>query len=148
MPKMFDEEWAIVATIDPDAYGTGAQTSDVVDMASWEQIAVIVQAGTLGSSATLDCVVKGDTASGGSYTTTITNASITQLTQAGTDSNKQAIIVLTQEDMLAQGFRYARVTMTVGTASSDCGVLVLGKHAHYGPASGFDLSSVDEIVSL
>lgn len=140
------EELAIIATIDPDAYGTGDQTSDVIDMSDWREIGVYVLAGDLGSSATLDVAAKGDTASNGSFTTTITGKSITQLTQAGTDSDKQAIISITQEDLMAQGFRYVRILATDAAASSDYAVLVLGKPAHYGPAFDNDLASVDEIL--
>lgn len=137
---------AVIATIDPDAYATGAQTTDVIDMRYWREVAFIVMAGDLGSSATLDFVVKGDTASNGSFATTITGKSITQLTEAGTDSDKQVVVRVSAEEAAAQGYRYLRGTMTVGTATSDCAVLVVGTHMRYHPASGFDLASVDEIV--
>lgn len=140
------ENVAVIGTIDPDAYGTGDQTTDVIDMRYWREVAFIVMAGTLGTSATVDFVVKGDTASGGSYTTTITGKSITQLTEAGTDSDKQAIVRVTAEEAAAQGYRYLRGTMSVGTATSDAGAIVIGTHQRYAPASGFDLASVDEIV--
>lgn len=144
--KRFTEEWAIVATIDPDAYGTGDQTSDVIDMADFVEIAVIVLGGTLGSSATLDVAAKGDTASNGSFATTITGKSITQMTEAGTDSDKQAVISITQEDLMAQGYRYVRILASIAAAASDAAVLVLGRSAHYSPVADYDLASVDEIL--
>lgn len=144
--RRFSDEWAVVATIDPDAYGTGDQTSDVIDMQSFERIVVIVEAGTLGSSATLDAGVYYDTASNGSFTNLVTGKSITQLTQAGTDSDKQAIIEVTAAEVaqMATGARYARVTMSVGAASSDASLVVLGRAYRYAPPT--DLASVDEIV--
>jgi len=139
------ETVAIIATIDPDAYGTGDQNTDAIDMRYWREVAFVVMAGDLGSSATLDFVVNGDTASGGSYATAITGKSITQLTQAGTDSDKQVVVRVTAEEVAAQSLRYIRGTMSIGAASSDCAVVVLGYGARYQPAENFDLATVDEI---
>lgn len=146
--RLFSDEWAVIATVDPDAYGTGAQSSDVIDMQNFDQIAVVVLAGALGSSATLDCGVYYDTASNGAFANLVTGAEITQLTEAGTDSDKQAIINVSAEEVaaMATGARYVRVSMTVGTATSDAGLVVLGRSANYGPSSDFDLSTVGEIV--
>ena len=147
MPGAIHEQVAVVGRIDPDAYATGDQTSTVIDMMYWREILIVVQAGTLGSSATLDCVVKGDTASNGSFATTITGKSITQLTQAGTDSDKDVVISVSAEDVAAQGFRYVRATMTVGVAGSDAGAIILGWRSRYAPVGDFDLTTVDEIVN-
>lgn len=135
----------VVATIDPDAYTAAAYNTDVIDMSGYDRVAFIVMAGDLGSSATLDFVVNGDTASGGSYATAITGKAITQLTQAGSDSDKQAIVNVRSEEVKAQGLRYIRGTMTVGTATSDCGLIALATN-RFNPAAGYDLSTVDEIV--
>lgn len=146
--RLFSDEWAVIATIDPDAYATGATTSDVIDMQNFDQVAVVVMAGALGTSATLDCAVHYDTASNGSFTNKVTGAEITQLTDAGTDSDKQAIINVSAEEVaaMASGARYLRVAMTVGTATSDAGAVIFGRSANYGPSSDFDLASVDEII--
>lgn len=138
------ERFAVVATVDPDAYGTGDQTTDVIDMAKFRQVMFVVMAGDLGSSATLDFLVKGDTASNGSFTTTITGKTITQLTQAGTDSDKQVVVNITSEAVMAQGYRYIRGTMSVGTAASDCGVIALAELSQYSDAADNDLATVDE----
>lgn len=144
-----DQAVAVVSCIDPDANATGAITDDIIDMSKFEQVMFVVQAGTLGSSATLDFqVYQGDTNALGNPKV-ITGAAITQLTDAGTDSDKQAIVVVKQADLdSAGGFRWIRGTLTVGTATSDCGVLGLGLYPTYGPASDYDLTSVDEIVAL
>lgn len=141
------EALAVVSCIDPDAYTTGATNGDEIDMAVHARVIFIVMAGTLGSSATLDFAVYGDTTSGGSFATAITGKSITQLTEAGTDADKQAIVEVTAEEVAAQGLRYIRGTMTVGTATSDAGVVALADHSRYSPASEYDLASVDEIVA-
>lgn len=142
-----DQAAAVVACSDPDAYTTGAITDDIIDMANFEQVMFIVQAGTLGSSATIDFQVYQSTASNMSSPVVISGAAITQLTEAGTDSDKQAIVVVKQSD-LTVGYRYIRGTLTVGTATSDAGMIALGFYPTYGPASDYDLTSVDEIVAL
>lgn len=141
------ERMAVVSTIDPDAYGTGAQTGDVIDMLYWRRVLFVVLAGTLGSSATLDFAVYGDTASNGSFSTLITGKSITQLTEAGTDSDKQALLEVTAEEIAAQGFRYIRSTATLGAATSDYGVIALAEPAH-GTIDlvSNDLATVDERI--
>lgn len=141
------EELAVVATIDPDAYGTGDQSSDVIDMAHFREVIFVVQAGTLGTSATIDFKVYGDTASNGAFSTQITGKEITQLTDAGTDSDKQAIVRVTAEEVMAQGKRYIKGVMSVGAATSDAGVVALASALRYSAAADYDLASVDEIVN-
>ena len=145
--ERLSEGLAVVSCIDPDAYTAAAYNGDVIDMKFFRRVLYIVQAGTLGTNATVDWVLKGDTASGGSYSTTITGKSITQLTEAGTDSDKQVVIEVTAEEVAAQGFRYIRDTLTVGTATSDAGVIAVAAAMRYSPASDYDLASVDEIVA-
>lgn len=136
----------VLATIDPDAYTAAAYTSDYVDMAAVGSIAAIVMAGTLGSSATLDGKLVQATSNAGANAKDITSKAITQLTEAGTDSDKQAVINCRPDELdMANSFRYVALVMTVGTATSDAGAIIVGGDARYEPAS--DLASVDEIVS-
>ena len=145
MVSLASERAAVVATIDPDAYAASTVNSDEVDMSKFERILAIVEAGTLGASATLDATLQSATTSGGSFSN-ITGKAITQLTQAGTDSDKQAIMNL-RADELTAGHRYVRLQIVVAVATSDCGGIVLGLDPRHGPASDNDLASVDEIVS-
>lgn len=147
---MPSEMCAIVGTIDPDAYGTGEELSDTVDMSKWGKLKAVVMVGTLGSSATIDAKLTQATASDGTTgLKDITNAAITQLTQAGSDSDKQVVIEISAEDLdTDNGYRYATLSVTVGTATSDAGAILLGFEPRYAPASDNDLASVDEIVQL
>jgi len=140
------ERLAVVATIDPDAYGTGTQESDVIDMKNRNRVLFIVQAGTLGSSATLDFQVHGCATSNGTYAL-ITGKAITQLTEAGTDSDKQAMVEVTAEEVAAAGYRYIKGLLVVGTATSDAGAIALAGDLAYYPAADYDLASMDEIVA-
>lgn len=140
---------AVLGTIDPDAYSASTVVSDYVDAADFHQILAIVMAGTLGSSATLDAKLVQATDSSGTSSKDITGAAITQLTQAGTDSDKQALISLNVDNLdIANGFRYVALSMTIGTAASDAGGLIIGLAPRVGPASDNDLASVDEIVRV
>lgn len=142
MGQKITEALAVVACIDPDAYGTGAQTSDWIDMSKFERVAFIVQAGTLGSSATLDFKVQQSKASNGSSPVDISGKAITQLT----DSDKQAVVSVEASE-LSDGYRYIAGLMTVGVASSDAGVVAVAMNPNYGPVSDYDLASVAELVA-
>jgi len=144
--QRMSEKILVVGVIDPDAYTNSATTykTGAIDMSLHRRVLFVVMAGTMASTSTIGFSVTGDTASGGSYATTITGKSITQLTEAGTDSDKQALVEVTAEEVFAQGKRYIRGELLVGTAASDAGVIALAMHSRYQP--GTDLASVDEIV--
>lgn len=140
------DQAVLAAIIDPDAYAASTVTSGWVHMGTYEAIQAIVMAGTLGSSATLDAKLEQATDSSGTGAKDISGKAITQLTQAGTDSDKQAIINCRSEELdVANGFDYVRLSITVGTAPSDGAGLVLGHYPRYAPAT--DATTVDEVVS-
>lgn len=139
---------AVLAVIDPDAYGASTEVSDWVDASEFHQILAIVMAGTLGTSATLDAKLRQATSAAGAGAKDITGASITQLVKA-TDDDKQAIMSLDVDALdIANGFRYVALSMTIGTATSDAAGLIIGLAPRVGPASDNDLASVDEIVRV
>jgi len=147
MNKLGSEAVAVCATIDPDVTVASTVTSDWVDMGDFETIMAIVMAGTLGASATLDAKLEQASDSSGTGAKDITGKAITQLTQAGTDSDKQAIINCRAEELdLANGFSHVRLSITVAVATSDVGGIILGLNRRSEPASDGDLASVDEIV--
>lgn len=139
---------ALLAVIDPDAYTAAAYSSGWVAAKNYEKFLAVLYAGDLGSSATLDFKIQQATDSSGTGAKDITGKATTQLTQAGTDSNKQALINLTGEELdVTNGFDYIRITMTVAVATSDCGAALYGFNGRYAPASDNDVSTVDEIVA-
>jgi len=140
---------AVVGVIDPDLNVAGTLTTAWINMADFAAVMAVIMAGALGTSATLDAKFEQATDSSGAGVKDVTGAAITQLTDAGSDSDKQAILQLYAEDLdLAGGFTHVRLNMTVATASSDSAALVLGMGARYAPASNNDLASVAEIVSI
>ncbi len=142
------ERTAIVGVIDPDVTAAGAVSTGWVAAKDFLNFMAIVFAGTLGSSATLDAKIEQATDSSGTGAKDVTGKAITQMTQAGTDSDKQAIINVKQSDLdIANSFTHLRLTVTVATASSDAGAVLLGFDPAYGAASDYDAATVDEIVA-
>lgn len=141
------EEWGIVATIDPIDANNADSSTDEIDMSKWSELMAIVQLGVINASATFDFKLQYRTTSGGSGTD-ITGKAITQLTGAGSDGAKQAIISLREEELmtLAQGARYVVGVMANSAHSQLAAVLILGRAKRL-PATDDDLSSVDEVVT-
>ena len=139
------EAAAVAAVIDPDILTTTAFLSGAVDMSKFDRIMAVVMVGTLGASATVDAKLQSATTSGGSYAD-ISNKAITQLTQGGTDSDKQVVINLRSDEMPV-GDRFVKLWMDVNTQSCDGAGIVIGFQPVHAPASDNDASTVDEIVS-
>ncbi|WP_296540030.1 hypothetical protein [Rhizorhabdus sp.] len=138
---------AVLGAINPSSQAAGALSTGWVDMQDWFNAMAIVHAGALGASATLDAKIQQATDGSGTGAKDVTGLAITQLTKAGSDDNKQAIINIRQEDLdRNNGFRYVRLTMTVATAASLTSALLLGLNPRYGAANAGDAASVDEIV--
>lgn len=147
MNSLASERAAVLATIDPDVTTASTVVSDYCDMSKFGRVMAILLAGTLGSSATLNAKLVQATDSGGTGVKDITGKAITELTEAGTDSDKQAIINCMAEELDVEGgFTHIALSVTLGVATSDLGAVVLGFDARHEPASDNDLASVDEIV--
>lgn len=141
-----NERCAVVGTIDPDAYSAGTELTDPIDMSKFDKVLFIVMAGTLATNNTTDFKITASETSGGSYED-LDGHAITQLTEAGSDSDKQALIEVKAIDVLTAGKRYIKGSLTVATAAADAAVVALGFDPNYGPAHMYDLASVDEIVN-
>lgn len=148
MNSLASERVGVVASIDPDAYAASTVTSAWVSAKAFHRFLAVVQAGALGTNATLDAKIEQATDASGTGAKDVANKAITQLTQAGGDSDKQSLINLSPDELdVDGGFDHLRVSVTVATATSDAGALLLGLDPRDGPASGADAASVDEIVA-
>lgn len=135
-----------LACIDPDAYAASTVVSAYVEAAKFNKLRAVIMAGTLGTGATLDAKLVQATNGAGANAKDIAGKAITQLTQAGTDSDKQAVIELDPSELDSAGlFTHVAISMTIGTATSDAGALLQGLFPTYAPPT--DASSVDEIVA-
>ena len=147
MNKLPSEKVAVLGVVDPDVLTAAAHTSAYVDAGQFESLMALILAGTLGASGTLDAKLVQATDSAGAGSKDITGKAITQLTQAGTDSDKQAVINCRAEELdLANGFSHVALTITVAVASCDGAGVLLGFNPRHAPASDNDVSTVDEIV--
>lgn len=149
MNKTPSEIAAVVGVIDPDAYAQSTITTDYIAMKYFGRYMAILAAGDIVSTGTIDAklIAYTNTSGGGAFD--VPGAAITQLTQAGTDSNKQAVINF-NTDVLAGPTKYThfKLSVTLGTAGADFGAVVLGFEPKYGPTGAEDLSTVDEIVTV
>lgn len=141
------EQVGVVGNIKPDAYAASTVTTGWIDSSKYHTFMAIVQAGDLGVSATLDAKLQQASDGSGTGAKDIAGKAITQLTQAGTDSDKQAIINLRPSDLdLDNNFTHFRLSMTVAVAASDAGGIVLGVGPRNGYATANDAATVDEVV--
>lgn len=153
--EWYNQELAIVATIDPIAMATSGATSstsalwtDAVDMDVFEKCVFIVQAGVIDASSALTLTVYSDSASatGGM---SVAVATATALLNA--DDGEQQVIEIDTEDMNPDGRdRYLRGKMvlscpTGSSAGALVGVIALAGRCRYHPASNYDLATVTEI---
>jgi hypothetical protein len=142
------DQAALVDAIDPDAYAAAAYSTAWIAAKNFAAFMATVYAGTIEATGTVDAKLQQATDSSGTGVKDVTGKAITQLTAAGTDSDKQAIINCRAEELdVANGFDYLRLTVTLGTAGADMGAALYGFYPRYGPASDNDAASVDEIVS-
>ena len=139
---------AIVGVIDPDVTAAGTVTTGWVDATTFHNFMAIALAGTLGASATLDAKLEQATDSSGTGAKDIAGKAITQLTKAGSDDDKQAIINLRPDELdVNSDFTHFRLSVTIATATSDVGGLIVGMDPRYDNASANDLASVAEIIA-
>lgn len=138
----------VVGRIDPDVQTAATYTTGWIDASKFHRYMAIVQAGTLGASATLNAKLEQATSAAGAGAKDITGKLITALTQAGTDDDKDAIINLHPSELdLDNAFTHFRLSMTVAVATSDAGAIVLGIGPRSGPATDNDIAGVDEVVA-
>lgn len=134
----------LLGVIDPDAYAAGAQSTGWVDVSLYESLLAFISVGDFVATGLLDAKLEQATSGAGAGAKDVTGKAITQLTQAGTDSNKQAFINLKSEDLDVEGgFRFARLTMTLTTAGADAAGYLFGFDARYKPTHA---ATVDEVI--
>lgn len=151
---LMSERLAIVSVIDPNSRASGTTLGDAIDMRNHRNVMFIVAVGDLTTGDTVDFKVTESDTSGGTYVP-ISGKSITQLTKAGTDYNKQAIINVRASE-LTTAYRWLKgrlyVTGVAGTGGKNgTTVITLAGHSRHSDAvtstTYGDLASVDEIVA-
>lgn len=131
--------------IEPDAYANNTYTTNWLSMRDYQRLAAVLMIGTLGSSATIDAKLRQAKTSGGAGAKDVTGKAITQLTQAGSDSDKMVVIELNAEELDVTGkYDHVQLSVTIGTATSDFAALVIRFVSNYSPV---DRTNLDEVVA-
>ncbi|PDT58711.1 hypothetical protein HUW42_23980 [Bradyrhizobium diazoefficiens] len=135
----------IVGFISPQSTATTV-TSGWMDATTFHNFMAVLKSGVLGASATVDAKLQQATDNSGTGVKDVTGKSITQLVKASNDNN-QVTIDLKQEDLdFNNGFKWFRLSVTVGTAASLVDATILGFDARYGFGTDNDLASVVQNV--
>jgi hypothetical protein len=122
---------AVVAVLNPLS-ATTVQSTGWFNMSLYENALAILDLGVIATNGTVDAKFQQATDSNGTGVKDITGKSVTQLTQAGTNSNNQALINLSAPDMDTNGgFNWARLTITPATAAALIQAIVLGFDAKF-----------------
>lgn len=146
--RLLSEYVSVIAAIDPSNNATSLG-SDVWDMENFEKVMAVVSAGAFGTAGTVDAKFLESATSNGTYTTHVASKSITQLTEAGSDDNKQAIINMNAAEVAATTMRWAKLKLTCGGTTNYISAIVLGwprRTLAFTTIAAHDVSSVDEIV--
>lgn len=135
----------VQAVLNPVSQAAATVTTGWVPMSTFENVLAILLVGALGASATVDAKLQQASDSSGTGAKDITGKAITQLTQAGTDTNKEVLINVRSEELdVANSFTHVRLSVTVATAACLISAVVLGFDARYQTQT--QKATVDEVV--
>lgn len=119
--------------VGPISQGAGSVSTGWVDAGVYDTLHAVVAAGVLGTAATLDAKLEQATTAGGAGVKDVTGKTVTQLVKA-TDDNKVATINVRSEELdVNGGYRFVRLTLTVGAAASLVYGALFGHDARYQP---------------
>jgi hypothetical protein len=137
---------AVMATLDPASVAASTVVTAWVPMANVAKLTALIQTGVLGASATVDAKLRQATDAAGTGAKDVTGKAITQIVKASGDA-KQAMIEMRAEDLdVNNGFGFAALSVTVGTAASQLSAALIGSGARYLPASTLNQAGVAQIV--
>lgn len=133
----------VLARIDPDQASAGNVDSIWVNAGKVRSLLALVLVGDLGASATIDAKLRQATDSSGTGAKDITGKVITQITTTG---DKIALINLRAEELdINNSYNHVSLRITVGTAASEIGGVLLGLDPHYQPLA--HIAAVAEVIS-
>jgi hypothetical protein len=136
----------IAGVINPQSLAPGSASTGWVSMATYSAVQGVVVVGAITATGTVDAKLEQATSAAGAGAKDVTGKAITQLTAAGTDSNKQAVLNCGAEELdVNNAFTHVRLTVTTAAAAALVAGLLLGHDARYQPAT--DATTVDEVVA-
>lgn len=144
--QKISEGLAVLATYDPASVAASTVVTGWVDQSVFFFVLAILQTGVMGASGTIDAKLQQATDSGGTGAKDISGKAITQILKASGD-NKQVMISMKEADLDTEGgFRFVRLSITVGTAASLLSAMLLGGVPRFQPASAYNQAGVVQIA--
>lgn len=141
--ERFSEANEVLVHIPADSETT-AVTSGWLLMENNHRALALISVGDMVATSTLNATLTQAQDALGTGAKAITGKAITQLTQAGGDSNKVVMIELKSEELdVANGFEYILLTITPAVAAVEFAAFVLGTEPRYMPVP---TTNVEEIV--
>jgi hypothetical protein len=134
---------AIAGVIPAQQANVGTITSGWVDMRDFFALLAVLNIGVIGAGGTVDVKIEQATDAAGAGAKQVGNLAAAQIVKAGGD-NRQAAINVRQEN---NGFRFVRVSVTVGGAASFLSAMLVGFDARYGAGSANQINTVAQTVS-
>jgi|SRR5438094_994042 len=125
----------LIERISPVSQAAGTVTTGWIDASKFDAFLAEIQTGVLGVAATVDAKLQQATDSGGTGAKDVTNKAITQLVKATNDNNEVAINCRAEELDINNGFKFFRLSITVGAAASLIAAEVFGLSARHQPAT-------------
>jgi len=138
--------FAIAAVIPAQQAAVGTVTSGWVDMRDFFALLGSVNVGVIGAAGTVAVKIEQATSAAGAGAKDVTGLAIVPLAKAGGD-NRQAAINVRQEDLDKNGFRYVRISVTVGGAATFLSATLVGLDARYGAAGANQINTVVQTIS-
>jgi len=143
----FNQGTALLETISPQTLAPSTVTTGWYNANDTERISALIAVGTMAATSTLDAKFEQATDSSGTGAKDVSGSDITQLTQAGGDSDKQVIIDVDAANLdIANDFNYVRLSITGATANVDLSAILTGQVHAYGKAEDYNNASVAENV--
>ncbi len=138
---------AIAGVIPAQQAAAGVVTSNWVDMRSFYALLASLNIGVIGVGGTVDAKIEQAVDANGTGAKAVTGLAVAQIAKAGGD-NRQAGINVRQEDLDKNGgFRFVRVSVTVGVAATFLSATLTGFDARYGAGSANQLGTAAQATS-
>lgn len=128
------EVMELISVEHPDSLGAGTHTGSWYSMRDYHRAWLYVNVGDMAATATLDVGLQQASDSTGTGVKAIAGKTITQLTQAGGDSNDVVCIELQTEELdVDGGFEHVRWYVTIANAAVEMAVTMFFVEPRFPP---------------
>jgi hypothetical protein len=131
---MLKGHFAVLGAVQPVSQGVGSVSTGWIDASLYNEFVALIQAGVLGTAATLDAKFEQATSAAGAGAKDVTGATITQIVKATGDNDNALLHLRTEQLDTNNNFKFFRLTLTVAAAASLVSAVVLGIGSRYVPA--------------